>query len=57
MIGPSDGSGRDAILLAVERRYDFLKIGDYMGNVGLIGVGDRHFVRAAANSKPEVLVS
>ena len=33
-ISPSDGCGRDAVLLAVERRYDFLEFGGYLGNVG-----------------------
>jgi hypothetical protein len=57
MIGPSDGSGGDAVLLAVEQWYDFPKFGDYMGNVGLIGADDEYIVRAAANSKPEVHLS
>ena len=34
-IMPSDGCGRDAVLLAVERWYDFPEFGDYLGNVGL----------------------
>ena len=34
-IGPSDGCGRDAVPLAVERRYDFSEFGSYLGNVGL----------------------
>ncbi len=33
-IGPSDGCGRDAVLLAVERRYDFPEFVGYLGNVG-----------------------
>ncbi len=33
-IRPSDGCGRDAILLAVERWYDFPEFGGYLGNVG-----------------------
>jgi hypothetical protein len=57
MIESSDGSGRDAVLFVVKRWYDFSKFGGYMGNVGLIGVGDVHFVRAAANGKPEVHLS
>ncbi len=32
---PSDGCGRDAFLLAVERWYDFPEFGGYQGNVGL----------------------
>jgi len=35
-IRPSDGCGRDAVPLAVERRYDFPEFGGYLGNVGLI---------------------
>jgi len=34
-IRPSDGCGRDAVLLAVERWYDFPVFGGYLGNVGL----------------------
>ncbi len=34
-IKPSDGCGRDAVLLAVERWYDFPEFGVYLGNVGL----------------------
>ncbi len=34
-IRPSDGCGRDAVLLAVERWYDFPEFGGYLGNVGL----------------------
>ncbi len=34
-IMPSDGCGRDAVPLAVERRYDFPEFGGYPGNVGL----------------------
>ncbi len=34
-IRPSDGCGRDAVPLAVERRYDFPEFGGYLGNVGL----------------------
>ncbi len=30
----SDGCARDAILLAVERWYDFAEFGGYLGNVG-----------------------
>ena len=33
-IRPSDGCGRDAVLLAVERWYDFRELGAYLGNVG-----------------------
>ncbi len=33
-IRPSDGCGRDAVLLAVERCYDYPEIGGYLGNVG-----------------------
>ena len=33
-IGPSDGRGRDAVPLAVERRYDFPEFAGYLGNVG-----------------------
>ncbi len=33
-IRPSDGCGRDAVPLAVERRYDFPEFGGYLGNVG-----------------------
>ncbi len=33
-IMPSDGCGRDAGLLAVERWYDFPEFGGYPGNVG-----------------------
>ncbi len=32
-IRPSEGCGRDAVLLAVERRYDFPESGGYVGNV------------------------
>ncbi len=35
-IGPSDGCGRDAVFLAVERWYDFHEFGLHLGNVGLI---------------------
>ncbi len=35
-IRPSDGCGRDAIPLAVERRYDFPEFRDYLGNVGIV---------------------
>ncbi len=35
-IGPSDGCGRDAVLLAGERCYDFPEFGGYLGNVGLL---------------------
>ncbi len=31
----SDGCGRDAVPLAVERRYDFPEFGGYLGNVRL----------------------
>ena len=34
-ISPSDGCGRDAVLLAVERWYDFPEFGGYLANVGL----------------------
>ena len=33
-IRPSDGCGRDAAPLAVERWYDFPEFGGYLGNVG-----------------------
>ncbi len=33
-IKPSDGCGRDAVLLVVERWYDFPEFGGYLGNVG-----------------------
>ena len=33
-IMPSDGCGRDAVLLAVERWYDFSEFGGYLGTVG-----------------------
>ncbi len=33
-ISPSDGCGTDAVLLAVERWYDFPEFGSYLGNVG-----------------------
>ena len=33
-IRPSDGCGRDAVPLAVERWYDFPEFGGYLGNVG-----------------------
>ncbi len=33
-IKPSDGCGRDAVLLAVERWYDFHEVGCHLGNVG-----------------------
>ncbi len=33
-IMPSDGCGRDAGLLAVERWYEFAEFGGYLGNVG-----------------------
>ena len=33
----SEGYGRDAVLLAVERWYDFLEFGGYLGNVITIG--------------------
>ena len=36
-IRSSDGCGRDAVLLAVERWYDFLEFGGYLGNVITIG--------------------
>ncbi len=35
-ISPSDGCGRDAIPLAVERWYDFPEFAGYLGNVGII---------------------
>ena len=31
---PSDGCGRNAVLLVVERWYDFPEFGGYLGNVG-----------------------
>ena len=31
---PSDGCGRDGVLLAVERWYDFRELGAYLVNVG-----------------------
>jgi len=34
-IRPSDGSGRNAVFLAGERKYDFHGFGWYLGNVGL----------------------
>jgi len=34
-IGPSDGCGRDAVLLAVNQWYDFHEFGCHLGNVGL----------------------
>ncbi len=34
-IRPLDGCGRDGVLLAVERWYDFPEFGGYLGNVGL----------------------
>ena len=34
-----DGCGRHAVLLAVERWYDFPGFGDYSGNVGLMKRG------------------
>ncbi len=34
-IRPSDGCGRGAVTLAVERWYDFPEFGVYLGNVGL----------------------
>ncbi len=33
-IRPSHGCGRDAVPLAVERRYGFPEFGGYLGNVG-----------------------
>ncbi len=33
-IRPSDGYGRGAVTLAVERWYDFPEFGRYLGNVG-----------------------
>ncbi len=33
-IRPSDDCGRDAVPLAMERRYDFPEFGGYLGNVG-----------------------
>ncbi len=33
-IRPSDGYGRGAVTLAVERWYDFPEFGGYLGNVG-----------------------
>jgi hypothetical protein len=33
-IRPSDGCGRDAVPLAVERWYDFHEFGCHLGNVG-----------------------
>ncbi len=33
-IRPSDGCGRDAVLLAVERWYDFHEFGWHLRNVG-----------------------
>ncbi len=47
---PSDGRGRDAVLLAVERCYDFPEIGGYLGNVGLICVA-----QVAHGEDPKVL--
>ncbi len=35
-IRPSDGCGRDAVPLAVERRYDFPEFRDYLENVGIV---------------------
>ncbi len=40
-IGPSDGCGRDAVPLAVERWYDFPEFGGYLGNVGLNRISGR----------------
>ncbi len=34
-IRPSDGCGRDAVPLAVDRWYDFHEFGCHLGNVGL----------------------
>ena len=34
-IRPSNGCGREAVLLAVERWYDFPEFGGYLGNIGL----------------------
>jgi len=34
-IRPSDGCGRDAVPLAVERWYDFPEFGCHLGNVGI----------------------
>ncbi len=34
-VGPSDGCGRDAVPLAVGRRYDIPEFGGYLGNVWL----------------------
>ncbi len=33
-IRPSDGCGRDAVLLAVDLRYNFHEFGCHLGNVG-----------------------
>jgi hypothetical protein len=33
-IRPSDGCGRDAVILAVERWYDFPGFGGYLGDFG-----------------------
>ena len=38
-IRPSDGCGRDAAPLAVERWYEFSEFGGYLGNVGLMVLG------------------
>ncbi len=35
-IRPSDGCARDAVPLAVERRYDFPEFGGYLGKVGIV---------------------
>jgi len=37
----SEGCGRDAVLLAVERWYDFPEFGGYLGNVGLMHITPR----------------
>ncbi len=35
-IRPSDGCARNAVPLAVERRYDFPEFVGYLGNVGIV---------------------
>ncbi len=61
-IRPSDGCGRDAVLLVVERWYDFPEFGGYLGNVGLdpVEAKPRDFSRDqidpnARHATPEVL--
>ncbi len=49
-IRPSDGCGKNAVPLAVVRRYDFPEIGGYLGNVGLICVA-----QVAHGEDPKVL--